>query len=438
MSDIELSFLALGVLLLLLFLRVPIAVALGLVSFFGIWVVLGLKTAVGIISAIPHEVVANWTLTSVPMFLLMGYVCHHAKLTHGLFEAARLWLSPLPGGLAIASIGAGAGFSAVTGSSVACAAAIGRIAIPEMVKSGYDKRLAAGACAAAGTIGSMIPPSILLLLYGIFVEAPIGPLFLAGFLPGILTALMYCAVIVLAVKVNPAIAPKTGMGATWGQRLLVLRHTTPTLLLIFGVFGGLLSGVFTPTEAGAVGAALALVIALGMRTLTWDTLKQALGETLHSTAAIFVIAIGAHLLTRFLALAGFTDFLGGFVDDAGIEPLVLMLMVCAAYLVLGMFLDPLGIMLLTLPIFMPLIDGAGINLIWFGILIVKLLEIGLITPPVGLNVFVIKGVVGNLVSTEAIFRGILWFLAADIVTLALLVLIPDISLILPRLLGYGG
>ena len=435
MSDIEISFVALGVLLFLLFMRVPIAVALGLVSFFGIWIIMGSRSALGILTAIPHEVVANWTLTSVPMFLLMGYICHHARLTHGLFEAARLWMSPLPGGLAIASIGAGAGFSAVTGSSIACAAAIGRIAIPEMLRSGYDKRLAAGACAAAGTIGSMIPPSILLLLYGIFVEAPIGPLFLAGFLPGILTAAMYCVAIVIAVKAKPSIAPPTGVDATWGQRILVLRHTAPTLLLIFGVFGGLLSGVFTPTEAGAVGALLALLIAIGMRTLTWETLKLSLGETLHSTAAIFVIAIGAHLLTRFLALAGFTDFLADVVDQAGVDPLLLLLMVCAAYLVLGMFLDPLGIMLLTLPIFMPLIEGVGINLIWFGILIVKLLEIGLITPPVGLNVFVIKGVVGNLIPTESIFRGILWFLAADVITLALLVAFPQIALFLPGLLG---
>jgi C4-dicarboxylate transporter DctM subunit len=435
MTDIQISFVGLGILLVMLFLRVPIAVALGLVSFFGIWTVVGLKSALGVLTAIPHEVVANWTLTSVPMFLLMGYICHHAKLTHGLFEAARLWLAPLPGGLAIASIGAGAGFSAVTGSSVACAAAIGRIAIPEMIRSGYDKRLATGACAAAGTIGSMIPPSILLLLYGIFVEAPIGPLFLAGFLPGILTAFMYCFAIVTAVKLKPEIAPPTGVGATWTERLLVLRLTTPTLLLIFGVFGGLLSGIFTPTEAGAVGAAIALLIAIGMRTLNWHTLKESLSETLHSTAAIFVIAIGAHLLTRFLALAGFTDFLAVYVDKVGLDPMVLVLLVSLVYLILGMFLDPLGIMLLTLPIFMPLVEGAGINLIWFGILIVKLLEIGLITPPVGLNVFVIKGVVGNLVSTEAIFRGILWFLAADIITMALLIIFPQISLFLPGLLG---
>lgn len=435
MSDIQLCLVALGVLLALLLARVPVAVALGMVSFVGIWLTMGLKSALGIITAIPHEVVASWTLTSVPMFLLMGYICHHAKLTHGLFQAARLWLSALPGGLAIAAIGAGAGFSAVTGSSVACAAAIGRIAIPEMTKSGYDPRLATGVCAAAGTIGSMIPPSILLLIYGIFVEAPIGPLFLAGFLPGILTAVNYALMVMGMATLRPQMAPPTGVGATWRERILALRHTAPTLLLIAGVFGGLFSGAFTPTEAGALGALMALVIAIGMGTLTFEALKASLRETLTSTAAIFVIAIGANLLTRFLALAGFTDFLAGFVADAGMPPLVLMLIVCAAYLFLGMFLDPLGIMLLTLPIFMPLIDAAGIDLIWFGILIVKLLEIGLITPPVGLNVFVIKGVVGNQVNTEAIFQGIFWFLMADLVTLTLLVVFPEISLFLPRLLG---
>jgi len=434
-SDIQLCLVALGVLLALLLARVPVAVALGMVSFVGIWLTMGLKSALGIITAIPHEVVASWTLTSVPMFLLMGYICHHAKLTHGLFQAARLWLSALPGGLAVAAIGAGAGFSAVTGSSVACAAAIGRIAIPEMIKSGYDKRLATGVCAAAGTIGSMIPPSILLLIYGIFVEAPIGPLFLAGFLPGILTAVNYALMVMMMAKLRPQLAPPTGVGATWRERILALRHTAPTLLLIAGVFGGLFSGAFTPTEAGAVGALMALVIAIGMGTLTFEALKASLRETLTSTAAIFVIAIGANLLTRFLALAGFTDFLGSFVTDVGLSPMMLLLIVCAAYLFLGMFLDPLGIMLLTLPIFMPLIDAAGIDLIWFGILIVKLLEIGLITPPVGLNVFVIKGVVGNQVSTEAIFQGIFWFLMVDLVTLTLLVVFPEISLFLPRLLG---
>lgn len=434
MSDLQICIGGLVALVGLLLLRVPVAVALGLISFAGLWMVVGLKSAFSMLATIPHEVIANWTLTSVPMFLLMGFICYYAKLTEGLFEVARLWLSRLPGGLAVASIGAGASFSAVTGSSIACAAAIGRIAVPEMVRRGYDKSLAAGVCAAAGTIGSMIPPSILLLIYGIFAEAPIGPLFLAGFLPGILTAVNYVAAVVLVAKIRPGSAPPVEIGVTWRQRFAALRHTGPTLLLVLIVFGGLFSGVFTPTEAGAVGALMSLVVAIAMRTLTWERFKQAIAETLQSTVAIFIIAIGANLLTRFLALGGFTDWLAYAVAGDGLGQLQLVMIVCIVYLILGMFLDPLGIMLLTLPIFLPLMEAADVNLIWFGILITKLLEMGLLTPPVGLNVFVIKGIIGDLISAEAIFRGIAWFLIADCVTLLLLVVFPDIALLLPNLL----
>jgi tripartite ATP-independent transporter DctM subunit len=433
-SDLQICIAGLFALVGLLLLRVPVAVALGLVSFAGLWKVVGIKSAFSMLTTIPHEVIANWTLTSVPMFLLMGFICYYAKLTEGLFEVARLWLSRLPGGLAIASIGAGASFSAVTGSSIACAAAIGRIAVPEMVRRGYDKSLAAGVCAASGTIGSMIPPSILLLIYGIFAEAPIGPLFLAGFLPGILTAINYALAVLLVARLRPGAAPPVEFGVTWRQRVAALRHTSPTLLLVIGVFGGLFSGMFTPTEAGAVGALMALVIALAMGTMNWDRFKLAVVETLQSTTAIFIIAIGANLLTRFLALGGFTDWLAYTIAGDGLSPLMLVAIVCGVYLVLGMFLDPLGIMLLTLPIFLPLMEAADVNLIWFGILIAKLLEMGLLTPPVGLNVFVIKGIIGDMIRTEAIFRGILWFLIADCVTLLLLVFFPDIALLLPNLI----
>ena len=434
MTDLQLAGAGLVILILLLLARVPIAVALGAVSFAGIWLVIGPTSAWGILTAVPYEVIASWSLSSVPMFLLMGYVCYHAKLTDGLFEMARLWLSRLPGGLAVASIGAAAGFSTVTGSSVACAAAIGRIAVPEMLRAGYDKGLAAGICAAAGTIGSMIPPSILLLLYGLFVEAPIGPLFLAGFLPGILTALMYSTVIVGRVKINPALARPVTEHPSWRDRIAVLGKTGPTILLVIGVFGGLFAGFFTPTEAGAVGAMLAILLAVARRTLTWRAALAAFEETLVTTSAIFIIAIGANLLTRFLALAGFTDWLGDTVGALQLGQAALLVAISVVYLFLGCFLDPLGIMLLTLPILMPLVEGANIDLIWFGILVVKLLEIGLITPPVGLNVFVLKGVVGNLMTSEALFRGVAWFIAADIVTMALLIAFPEISLLLPRLL----
>ncbi len=433
MTDLQLSFAGLAVLLVLLFLQVPVAVALGVVSFVGIALILGTSAAWGILTAIPYDFASHWTLSSVPMFLLMGYVCYHANLTDGLFRLARLWLSALPGGLAVASVAAAAGFSCVTGSSVACAAAMGRIAIPEMLRHGYDKGLAAGTVAAAGTIGSMIPPSVILLIFGVFAEVPISKLFIGGLLPGLLSAAMFIAMIVLRVKLRPELAPKPAERIRWRDRFAVFIDIWPVLALVFGVFGGFFTGIFTPTEAGAVGAGLAIVIAVARRSMSFGDLVNALKETMVTTASIFVIAIGANLLTRFLALAGFTDFVSDAVIDETLGPLGVVLGISVVYLVLGMFLDPLGIMLLTLPLFLPIVESVDINLIWFGILVTKYLEIALITPPVGLNVYVIKGTVGDLIDTKTIFSGIVWFVVADLITLGLLIAFPEISLWLPSL-----
>jgi C4-dicarboxylate transporter, DctM subunit len=434
-DDLTLSAVALASLVGLLLLRVPVGVALGGVSFIGIWIMVGSKSAWGILTAVPYDFIASWTLSSVPMFLLMGYICFHSQLTDGLFRIARAWLSWLPGGVAVASVGAAAGFSAVTGSSVACAAAMGRIAVPEMLNSNYDKGLAAGTVAAAGTIGSMIPPSILLLLYGIYAELPISQLFIAGLLPGLLTAFLYSAMIVARVKITPSLAPPDTVDVTWSDRWSAFGHAWPVLALIIGVFGGLFAGVFTPTEAGAVGALLSFIIGFAQRTLTLDKIVLAVRETITTTAAIFVIAIGAVLLTKFLALSGFTDFIADIVVEGQASQLMLIMGTMCVLFFLGCFLDPIGIMLLTLPIFLPAMERLHIDLIWYGVLMTKLLEIGLITPPVGLNVFVIKGIVGDLMSTETIFKGILWFLVADIFCVVLLIAFPEITLFLPRLLA---
>ncbi|MEZ5818511.1 MAG: TRAP transporter large permease [Hyphomicrobiaceae bacterium] len=434
MDDLTVSGVALVALLGLLLLRVPVGVALGSVSLLGIWKIVGAKSAWGILAAVPYDFVASWNLSSVPMFLLMGYICYHSQLTDGLFKIARAWLSWLPGGVAVASVGAAAGFSAVTGSSVACAAAMGRIAVPEMLRSGYDKGLAAGTVAAAGTIGSMIPPSILLLLYGIYAELPISQLFIAGLLPGILTAVLYSFMIVGRVMITPSLAPADPNPVTWRDRFAAFASGLPVLALIIGVFGGLFTGIFTPTEAGATGALMSFIIGFAQRTLTLSKIRLAVTETLTTTAAIFVIAIGAILLTKFLALSGFTEFISDTVVAGQASQLLLIAGTMAVLFFLGCFLDPIGIMLLTLPVFLPAMDKLGVDLIWYGVLMTKLLEIGLITPPVGLNVFVIKGIVGNLMSTEAIFKGILWFLVADIFCVILLIAFPEITLYLPRLL----
>ncbi|MDF1734658.1 MAG: TRAP transporter large permease [Minwuia sp.] len=419
----------------LIALRVPIGVCLIGVSFVGIWALVGERAAWGSIGVIPYSFAATWQLSSVPMFLLMGFLCYHAGLTKGMFDAARMWMSRLPGGLAIATIFGAAGFAAVTGSSVACAAAMGRIAVPEMMRHRYDASLATGTVAAAGTIGALIPPSILMILYGIIAEVPISALFLGGVGAGLLTTFSYVAVVMIRVKLKPELAPQLHEDVSLADKLAALKDTWPVLLLMLGVFGGLFSGAFTPTEAGAVGAAIATIIAALKGSLTWVSFRDALSETLLTSASLFIIAIGASMLTRFLAFSGAGDYLSDAVTAMGADPLLLLIGISLIYLLLGMFLEPIGAMLLTLPILLPIIDTAGFSLIWFGVLLTKFLEIGMITPPIGLNVFVIKGVVGDLASTGVIFRGIAWFLVADLFIIIALIAVPDIILYLPSLVG---
>ena len=310
---------------------------------------------------------------------------------------------------------------------------MGRIAVPEMMRNKYDASLATGTVAAAGTIGALIPPSILLILYGIFVQVPISKLFLGGVSAGLLTALAYIIVIIVRVKLNPELAPRVLEKASLQEKLLALADTWPVILLVFGVFGGLFAGIFTPTEAGAVGALLAFAIAGIKGSLSWAKSRQALLETVQTTAVIFVIAIGALLLTRFLALSGASQFLSQLVIGLGADMFLLLLGIAIMYLVLGMFLEPLGAMLLTIPVLLPIFQDTGLSLIWFGVVLTKFLEIGMITPPIGLNVFVIKGVVGNLATTTTIFKGVLFFLLADLVVVSILMIFPEIVLYLPSL-----
>ncbi len=431
MTNVQIGVAGIGILVLLIGLRFPIGVSLIGVSFGGIWMLVGERAAWGAIGIIPWGFASTWQLSSIPMFLLMGFICYHAGLTRGLFYAARVWLSRLPGGMAVASVFGAAGFAAVTGSSIACAAAMGKIAVPEMIRQKYDPSLATGTVAAAGTVGALIPPSILMILYGIIAQVPVSQLFLGGVGAGVLTVIGYGLVIMLRTSLNPALAPKVDEHFSWQERLVALRDTWPVLLLMVGVFGGLFSGLFTPTEAGAVGSALALLIALLKRSIRWQDFRSSIFETLMNSAALFIIAIGASMLTRFMAYSGTGDALAAFVGGLGADPAVLLFAIALVYLVLGMFLEPIGTMLLTLPILLPIIDVAGFDLIWFGILLAKFLEIGMITPPIGLNIFVIKGVVGNLASTGTIFRGVMWFLVADLFVVFALAVFPILVLWLP-------
>lgn len=435
MTEVEIGLLGLGILFGLIALRVPIGVALIAVSFCGLWALMGWRVAWGSLGLIPYQFAANWVLSSIPMFLLLGFICYHTELTRGMFHAAKVWTSSLPGGLAIAAIFGSAGFAAVSGSSVACSAAMGRIAVPEMIRAKYDPELATGTVAVAGTIGALIPPSIILILYGVIAQVSVAQLFLGGISAGLITALGYIIVVWVRVKLNPDLAPDTGERAPTSERIAALKDTWPILAVMVGIFGGLFGGVFTPTEAGAIGAFLACVVAFVRGSLTWAKFRKAAEETMMTTAALIVIAVGASLLTRFLTLSGAGDYLSEAVLGLSADPIMVLLGIILLYVVLGMFLEPIGCMLLTMPIVLPIVDASGWSLLWFGVVLTKLLEIGMITPPIGMNVFVIKGVVGKLVTTSAIFRGVMWFLAMDFVVLGLLAAFPILVLYLPQTFG---
>ena len=431
MDNIIIGFCGLGVGVILLLLRVQIGVALGLVSFVGIGILLNFRAAWGIITAIPFNFVGDWNLTAIPMFLLMGFIASEAGLSTGLFRTMRLLLSWLPGGLAVASIGANAVLAAASGSSVATSSAFARIATPEMLKYGYHPGLATGVIAAAGTLGALIPPSILMVLYGYLAEVSVARLFAAGVMPGILTALAFSAMVILRVLRNPSLAPKVNETFTREDLKGAIRDTWALPLIILGVLLGIFLGVFTPTEAGAVGAALAILVAAVKRTLTWVVLGKGIRQTLVSTASIFLVVIGTSLLARFMALSGVPTFVADSFIAMGTTPLMVIVAVALLYLILGCFLDSIGILLLTMPIILPMAQDAGLDLIWFGIILVKLLEIGLLTPPVGLNVYIIKGALGDRVSLTTIFRGVGWFVVVDLLVLTFLVLVPEYPLWLP-------
>jgi tripartite ATP-independent transporter DctM subunit len=433
MSDIQIGSAGLVAVLVLIAMRMPIGLGLITVSYLGIWAIGGHLAAWGMLSVMPHTLIASWTLSAVPMFLLMGFICFHCRLTNGLFDAARLWFQRLPGGLAIASVFGCSGFAAITGSSVACAAAMGKIAVPEMLRHKYDLKLATGTLAAAGTIGALIPPSIPLIIFGVIAQVSITQLFLAGIGMGILTALSYVLVILIRVWLNPSLAPRSEEHATWREQIAVAKETWPVLLLIIGVLGGLFGGLFTSTEAGAVGAFLAIVIAGAKGTLTSRAMSRSIIETLVTCGSVFIVVIGASMLTGFLTLSGIADAISSGAQALNTGPVMLLLAITLVYLFLGMFLEPIGAMLITLPIFLPLIGNAGINVIWFGVFVAKLVEISMITPPVGMNVFVLSSTVGKIAPTELIFRGVMWFFAVDLVVVAMVIVWPDIVMFIPRL-----
>jgi tripartite ATP-independent transporter DctM subunit len=435
MSTLQLALLSLGAIVALIGLRVPIGVALGGVAFVGFWYLRNVNVALSVLRDTPFVFAASWDLTAIPMFLLMGSLTNNSGISTSLFRAARMWFGGLPGGLAVATNMACAGFAAACGSSVAAAAAMARIAVPEMMRSGYDKAMATGVVASAGTLAALIPPSILFVLYGIFAEVSIVKLLIAGVLPGLLTAFVYSAMILIRCNVDPTLAPRLdeeARAAMKRERWRALREVWPVLALIIGIIGGLYAGWVTPTEAGAAGAVLAAALGFARRTLSFQKFLDSLKDAMGTTAQLFFIGMGAVMYTKLLALAGIGGVFSDIIGSWAVDPILLVVAVSIIYLILGMFLDPIGIMLITIPIFVPMFTALKMDLIWFGVLVVKYVEIGMLTPPLGFNVFVVKSVVGDQIPLETIFRGCLWFLGCEVIIMTLLIAYPEISLYLPN------
>ncbi len=414
-------------LLVLVFVRMPIGFAMALMGFVGFAYVTSIDSALGMVGIEPFATLSKYTWGAIALFILMGQFAFRAGIVERLYRAVDRWVGPLPGGLGMATVVACAGFSAVSSSSVATAATMGAVALPEMKKYNYDRRLATGCVAAGGTLGILIPPSGNMILYGILTETSIGDLFLAGIVPGVILTAMFVATVFFQAVRNPKVAPR---GASWDMRekLASLPGVIDMVLLIVLVLGGLWGGLFTPNEAGAVGAAGALVIALARRKMGLRDFFDAVLDTVRLTGMILTIVIGTMVFNRFLTLSQLPNELASFVDSLSISPTLIIIAILVMYIILGSVFDTVASVMLTVPILFPVIVALGIHPIWFGVALTVTVEMGLITPPIGVNVFVIGGVAPDVPLSE-IFRGIVPFLIPMILLVALLVIFPQIALV---------
>jgi tripartite ATP-independent transporter DctM subunit len=413
----------------LMLLRVPVGMAMGLVGVAGFGYLTGGAPALKIVGHTTMRSVTDWNFAVVPLFLLMGSFATNSGMSRELFRAANAFMGHMRGGLGIATIAACGGFAAICGSSVATAATFSRVAYPEMRRYGYPQSFSTGVIAAGGTLGVMIPPSTVLAIYGIITEQDIGKLFMAGVVPGIIAILMYMATILLIVRARPGYLP-AGKPATWGERWHATRGVWATVVLFLFVIGGIYGGLFTPTEAAGMGATGAFILGVIRRRLAGPEILRSLLEATRTTAAVFTVLIGAILFGYFLAITQVPQKVTMFLTGLGIGSYGVLVLIMIMYLVLGTLMDALGMIILTVPIVFPVIKELGFDPIWFGVIIVMVAELGLIHPPVGMNIFVIKSVVED-VKISTIFMGVLPFIFTDLLRLAILIAFPILALWLP-------
>lgn len=459
MDNISIGLWVTGFMMLMVVIGMRVAFAAAMAGFLGLlWIFSaklgfekGILVTIKMAGTIPHSKVSTLALSLIPTFILIGFLAYHAGLTRALFQAAKRWVGWLPGGMGVATVFSTAGFAAVSGASVATSAVFARIAIPEMLKLGYDKRFAAGVVAAGGTLASLIPPSAILVIYAIIVEQDVGALLMAGFLPGAVSALIYGGLVIFLASTRKNFGPPV-TGFSWKQRFQSLPGAMPIFLVVAIIMVCIYGGVGTPTEAGSLGAFIILIMALfkGMR---WKELRSSLMETAKLTVMIFTIIWGVLLYVRFLGFADLPGAFSSWITSLDQSPMITLIMILLAYAVLGMFMDAIGMLLLTLPVVYPAVialnggdavtaaDSAfGVSAvgcsIWFGIIVVKMAEICLITPPIGLNCFVVAGVRPEC-SVQDVFRGVAPFFVADVITIAVLIALPGIVLWLPGLMGFS-
>jgi tripartite ATP-independent transporter DctM subunit len=429
MNPIAVGIIGILVLFLLLALRMQIGFCMALVGFLGFAVLNSFEASFSVLGMEPFKIGGSYGLTVIPLFILMGQFANYSRMGYEVYDTVYRWIGFLPGGLSMATIGACGGFAAISGSSLAAAATMGAVTLPEMRRFHYDDALATGCVAAGGTLGILIPPSTVMIIYGILTEQPIGTLFVAGIVPGLLLGFLFIATIYIMARLKPSIGPP-GPRFSFRERIYSLKSTWSIGFLFFLVMGGLYTGWFTPTEAAGVGAFGGFVITLMKRKLTWETLKLSLAETIRTTAMVFLILIGAHIFGYFMTLSQIPDQLSVWIAGMGLNRYLVMAILVFVYIILGCFMEGLAIMVLTIPIVYPMVIEMGFDPIWFGVIITLVMEMSLITPPVGINVFIIGGVAQEI-PMYTIFRGIIPFWFTMLVCIVLIILFPRIALYLP-------
>src|SRR4051812_31362195 len=429
------GYIVVSLLIVWLALGVHIGVALGLAGFIGIYLTVGPDAAAAQLAAIPFSTTNNFALAVIPLFILMGSFATQAGIVSELFRTAYLWLGNLRGGLAMATVMSSAAFGAASGSTIVNAAVFTKMAMPEMTRFGYDVRLSAGCIAAAGTLAALIPPSILMVIYGVITEQSIGKLLIAGIIPGIVTAFLYCGGIYVVARWRPDLAPLAQIAVNWGERWRSLYGVWGILILFFIVVGGIYGGYFPATYAGAVGAAGACVIALYKRRLGVGSLTEVLKDAAVTTSVIFIIVVGGLVFSRFLTYSGLVDMISRELLSFGTGKYTYLIGYVVLFTILGCFIEPIAIMVMTLPIMFPVMQAQGFDPIWLGVVSVKLAEIGVLTPPVGLNVFVVKSSSPVPVTLGQVFTGVMPFIAMDFLSLVLYVFFPGMITWLPNLMS---